>query len=247
MFAGGGDRIGEGGENMKKDNKGCGCWVIVVLFTIALPFIAVYCLSNRWAFIAVVSIIGGWILGLNINWKVAKRRGESLATIQETIKYGVPCMATIACALSLVFWIAQPKTEQHKEEYTVEYEYEDNSWDSVVRTAEIAAYYQDYYPMVWGYIKKNADSPYDYIEFYDSVWGDLQEYTGDGINFDTLTRYEQSLVNYPRIGSRVYFSSSTSKEYHSTNMCYSLLKSNPISRPASQRYSYNPCSKCVGD
>ena len=108
MFAGGGDRIGEGGEKTKKDNKGCGCWVIVVLFTIALPFIAVYCLSNRWAFIAVVSIIGGWILGLNINWKVAKRRGESLATIQETIKYGVPCMAAIACAPPTLYISSAP-------------------------------------------------------------------------------------------------------------------------------------------
>lgn len=109
------------------------------------------------------------------------------------------------------------------------------------------SYYQDNYPMVWGYVRKNASNPASYIQYYHRVWGDLQEYTGDGINFDTLTRYEQSLVNYPRIGTYVYFATSSSSTYHSTNMCYSLLKSDPISRPASQRYKYNPCSKCVED
>lgn len=112
---------------------------------------------------------------------------------------------------------------------------------------DVVAYYQKNYPMVWGYIRKNASNPASYIKYYHQVWGDLQSYTGDGINFDTLTRYEQSLVNYPRIGSYVYFSSAKSKEYHSTSMCYSLLKSKPVSRPASQRYNYDPCSKCVGD
>lgn len=107
------------------------------------------------------------------------------------------------------------------------------------------SYYQENYPMTWGYIRKNADNPASYVKYYHQVWGDMQAYTGDGINFDTLTRYEQSLVNYPRIGSYVYFASKTSKEYHSTSKCYSLLKSNPISRPASQRHNYNPCSKCV--
>lgn len=111
--------------------------------------------------------------------------------------------------------------------------------------SSVSSYYQSNYPMTWGYIYKNADDPYEYIEFYDDVWGDMQKYTGDGINFDTLTRYEQSLVNYPRIGSYVYFASSSSKEYHSTKQCYSLLKSNPVSRPASHRHNYNPCSKCV--
>lgn len=128
-----------------------------------------------------------------------------------------------------------------------EHQYEDEDWDSVVGATEIAAYYQDYYPMVWGYIKKNADRPYDYIEYYHEVWGDLQAYTGDGINFDTLTRYEQSLVNYPAIGQWIYFATSKSIEYHSTNMCYTLLRSAPVFRPASQRYNYNPCSKCVGN
>ena len=114
--------------------------------------------------------------------------------------------------------------------------------------SDIASYYQRNYPAVWGYIKKNASDPYSYIEFYHQVWGDLQEYTGDGINFDTLTWYEQSLVNYPDIGSFIYFANPDSKEYHSTSKCYTLLKSYPTSSKSSAyAYKYNPCSKCVGD
>ena len=113
--------------------------------------------------------------------------------------------------------------------------------------SSIKRFYQENYPMVWGYIQKNADDPDEYIKYYNQVWGDLQRYTGDGINFDTLTRYEQSLVNYPPIGSWVYFASSKSNEYHSTSMFYTLLKSSPVFRPSSQRHNYYPCSKCVGD
>lgn len=149
--------------------------------------------------------------------------------------------------ICLVVYSANPADPQPKKTETISSgnPYTNNQlYSSLYSTA---SYYQDNYPMTWGYINKNADDPYEYIEFYDDVWGDMQKYTGDGINFDTLTRYEQSLVNYPRIGSYVYFASSSSKEYHSTKQCYSLLKSNPVSRPSSQRYKYNPCSKCVGD
>lgn len=113
--------------------------------------------------------------------------------------------------------------------------------------AELLNYYQLHYPMVWGYIRKNADDPFNYLQFYDFVWGDLQEYCGDGVHFETLSRYEQSLVNYPSIGSYIYFAFATSREYHSTDQCYTLLKATPIARPATQRYNYSPCSKCVGD
>lgn len=102
--------------------------------------------------------------------------------------------------------------------------------------------------MTWGYISKNADYPSSYVITYDRIWGDLQRYRGDGIPFDTLTRYEMSLVNYPAIGSKVYFSSATSRTYHSTLSCYTLLKSSsPVYRSSSTRYQYEPCSKCVGE
>lgn len=115
------------------------------------------------------------------------------------------------------------------------------------KTTTIADYYQQNYPMVWGYIEKNTAFPEDYIEFYHDVWGDLQKYTGDGINFRTLTKREQMLVDYPTIGSYIFFSSANSREYHSTYKCYTLLKSNPIAKKSSLAYMYSPCSKCVGE
>lgn len=125
--------------------------------------------------------------------------------------------------------------------------YQQQSARKISKQFDAAEYYQENYPMVWGYIKKNSSSPYEYIKYYHQVWGNLQKHTGDGINFDTLTRYEQSLVNYPSVGRYIYFANAKTKEYHSTYKCYTLLKSNPVSRDASYAYMYNPCSKCVGD
>lgn len=111
----------------------------------------------------------------------------------------------------------------------------------------IADRYDREYPATWAYICKNADDPYEYVEYYDSVWGDLQRYHGDGVPFDTLTSYEQSLVHYPEKGSYIYFASKTSKTYHSTAKCYTLLKSNVVSRLATISSRFEPCSKCVGE
>lgn len=120
-----------------------------------------------------------------------------------------------------------------------------------MRTSSAASplsfYYQMNYPMTWGYISKYAAVPESYIQTYDRIWGDLQRYHGDGIPFDTLSRYEQSLVNYPGIGSYIYFASASSREYHSTVYCYTLLRSTPVQRSSRFASQYNPCSKCVGD
>lgn len=118
---------------------------------------------------------------------------------------------------------------------------------TVSSSLSLALYYQINYPMVWGYISKYAAVPESYIETYDRIWGDLQRYHGDGIPFDTLSRYEQSLVNYPGIGSYIYFASASSREYHSTVYCYTLLRSTPVQRSSRFASQYNPCSKCVGD
>lgn len=168
------------------------------------------------------------------------------------LKFYVSLVALVFLSMIILIVYAitapEPKPEYHKpSSYT---SFDSSLYDEYAflqRATSTAEYYKENYPMTWGYINKNADDPYTYVEFYDNVWGDMQKYTGDGINFDTLTRYEQSLVNYPAIGSYVYFSSTKSREYHSTDKCYSLLKSNPISRPASHRRNYDPCSKCVGD
>ena len=111
----------------------------------------------------------------------------------------------------------------------------------------LAKYYKENYPKTWGYIKKYADDPLDYVEFYDSVWGDLQEYMGDGIPFETLTKYEQSLVNYPKLWNTVFVASTSSNTYHSTADCYTLLRSSPLAKPYSKYKDKDPCSKCVGD
>lgn len=113
-------------------------------------------------------------------------------------------------------------------------------------TTNWATYYKANYPMTWGYISKYADDPTTYVQFYQKVWGDLQKYHGDGIPFETLTRYEQSLVHYPSIGQYIYFAVGE-RTYHSTRDCYTLLRSETSLRMAKYAYLYDPCSKCVGE
>lgn len=107
--------------------------------------------------------------------------------------------------------------------------------------------YEKEYPMTWGYIEKNADDAQEYVVFYDSVWGKLQKKYGDGIIFGTLTPAQRRLVNFPPLTNRIYLSSKSAKEFHSTPMCYALLKSNPVSTSIVLKNKYDPCSKCVGD
>lgn len=116
--------------------------------------------------------------------------------------------------------------------------YDDNS---------VPLYYQRYYPTTWGYIKKYSSDPYTYVKIYDLVWGDLQECHGDGIIFDTLSWYEQTLVHYPGVDDYIYLASYNGTEYHSMPVCYTLLRSSPVSVQSKYAYKYDPCSKCVGD
>lgn len=118
---------------------------------------------------------------------------------------------------------------------------------SVSSTASVADYYKETYPATWAYISKYAQYPSTYVILYDRFWGDLQQYHGDGIPFDTLSGYEQSLIHYPTKGAQIYFATSTSTTYHATGACYTLLRSDPITRSSSLAYKYSPCSKCVGD
>lgn len=123
--------------------------------------------------------------------------------------------------------------------------YEEYTSPSYSRT-KIAERYERNYPMTWAYISEHSDEPYDYIVYYDKVWGDLQKYNGDGIVFDTLSPYEQSKVHYPDIGQYIYYTSG-SHTYHSTTLCYSLLRSDPFRCSSKYAYLYEPCSKCVGE
>lgn len=123
--------------------------------------------------------------------------------------------------------------------------YEDYTSSSYIEW-KIAERYERDYPGTWSYICKYSDDPYEYIVYYDRIWGDLQKYNGDGIVFDTLSSYEQAKVNFPSIGEYIYYTSG-SKTYHSTSLCYSLLRSDPSRRLSKYAYMYEPCSKCVGD
>ena len=107
--------------------------------------------------------------------------------------------------------------------------------------------YKEDYPMTWGYIVNNEEYSIDYIAYYDSVWGDLQKKHGDGIIFDTLTPEQRRLVHFPPLTDRIYLSSFDAKVYHSTPMCYTLLKSEPVFTYVEEINLYEPCSKCVGD
>ena len=211
-------------------------YVAVALVSLGKSFFI--CIGYSFLMVAIAGLI---VSGIMLAWeKITGTKSERFLTPAIVIVFALQFIAM----LSYVTYVEMDNyiDERRAKEQPV---VTDAEWEAVVRAAELASYYKDEYPMTWGYIQKNSDMPYDYLEFYHQVWGDMQSYTGDGINFDTLTRYERSLVNYPPIGSYVYFASSKSKEYHSTKLCYSLLKSDPISRPSTQRHNYDPCSKCV--
>lgn len=111
---------------------------------------------------------------------------------------------------------------------------------------KVAERYQEEYPSTWAYISKYSDDPYDYVVYYDIIWGDLQKYHGDGIFFDTLSKYEQSLVDYPTVDEYICRVQG-SNTYHSTASCYTLLRSDVITLSSKYSYLYEPCSKCVGE
>lgn len=200
---------------------------------------------DKYGFIVAVilgfCLLGGtFAIGMALD-SVIKKLNDGDDSLSDTKLFiiALAISVALACVLMQPFKIkgAEPQVNKATSSRSTNVTYSSTS---------TAASYQRDYPMVWGYIKNNADDPYEYIEYYHKVWGRLQKYTGDGINFNTLTRYEQSLINYPTIGYNVYFATPSSTVYHSTSQCYTLLKSDPISRPSSKRYNYDPCSKCVG-
>jgi hypothetical protein len=234
---------------MKKKSSGEG--LAMLLPYIAIPAVCLMCLfgnvdfDEAWFFVVLMVfgvIIGTIAIGMTAyGWLEKSHEGEEISG-------NVPMIIGLIISLVVAFVISQGLP---KEEIKTPVETKTGTFSSFFENAKhsssTAEYYKQNFPMTWGYIYKNADDPYVYVEYYDSVWGDLQRHTGDGIIFETLTRYEQRLVNYPRIGTYIYFATSKTREYHSTAKCYTLLKSKPVSRPASYRYNYTPCSKCVGD
>ena len=103
-------------------------------------------------------------------------------------------------------------------------------------------------PALLRHVFNNTDEPELYLEYYDGIWGDLTRAAGD-IVYDTLTDEQRALVNYPDLDMASVHYVAKGSSYHSTSLCYTLLRSTAI---LSQTYSealsdgLKPCSKCVG-
>lgn len=89
----------------------------------------------------------------------------------------------------------------------------------------------------------NPDTP-------EEVWGDLVEQEG-GYVWDTLSKDQQELINYPKLDKDKVYWVSNGKSYHSIEWCYTLSKSSNIMsgtlEEALENGKADPCSKCVGD
>lgn len=95
---------------------------------------------------------------------------------------------------------------------------------------------------------KSSEAVEEYLCFYDRVWGDLHASVG-GVAFSTLTDAQRKLVNFPDVDyNKVYYTPS-GKSYHSTDMCYTLLRSKEIRSgtftDAILGGHGSGCSKCV--
>lgn len=232
---------------MKKDKGGDGIFMLLPYLVAPIGLAIGHLFDVDWdtyGFLIVLILgacllIGPFVIGMLLYNLFDKSQSEGHEPSSTMVS-----VAALALSIVLACVLVQPFGKTDLPAETLHISQTETSYQNNER---IAAYYQNNYPMVWGYIRRNAEDPYEYIGYYHDVWGDLQRYTGDGINFDTLGKYEQSLVNYPSIGMYVYFSTAKSRTYHSTRMCYALLKTDPITRPSHQRFSYSPCSKCVGE
>ena len=89
----------------------------------------------------------------------------------------------------------------------------------------------------------DADTP-------EEVWGELAEKEG-GYVWDTLTKEQQELINYPKFDKENVYWVSNGKSYHSIDWCYTLSKSkniiNGTLEEAIEANKMNPCSKCIGN
>lgn len=201
------------------------------------PFFAVLVAFVKTALFCLAMLVVMAVAALIVDWIAAKvtGRGENETGIFKK---------TLVVIFVLTFVAVFPSQYNH---YTSTAYLEDQLEQVIDRSDGLLKYYKINFPMTWGYIKKNVMMAEEYLEYYDHVWGDLQEYLGDGIPFDTLTKYEMSLVNYPHVGSRICIAKG-GKTYHSTEKCYTLIKTKvKVWVDASQKWKYSPCSKCVGD
>lgn len=85
---------------------------------------------------------------------------------------------------------------------------------------------------------------------FESTWGDLTDSNGGELVWDTLTPYQQSLVNYPEFDSNNVYWTPKGSNYHAVDWCYTLSRSSSIlngSLNEALNLGYGPCSKCVGE
>lgn len=89
-----------------------------------------------------------------------------------------------------------------------------------------------------------------YPDTHDEVWGELEDSEGGRV-WDTLTKSQQALVNYPYLDVNNVYWVAGGKSYHSIDWCYTLEKSDNIqSGPLTEAIEVgkgDSCSKCVGD
>jgi hypothetical protein len=201
--------------------------------------------------------------------------GNQLCPPKKTDEYKAPLYKKISAVILVVsiavvgynviqVWkldhVSEEKTSSSKSKEIVEYYNDTDSYSSstspemqealsfLLPDSYDVSLFKNNYPMVWGYIQKNAEYPNTYLSTYMNIWGKLQKYHGDGIPFDTLNTYEQTLVNFPEIGPNIYFANNKTKTYHSSKDCYALLASNiVVVKKTENLKEYDPCSKCVGD
>lgn len=89
-----------------------------------------------------------------------------------------------------------------------------------------------------------------YPDTPEEVWGELEDSEGGRV-WDTLTKEQQALVNYPYLDTNCVYWVAGGKSYHSIDWCYTLEKSENIqSGPLTEAIEMgkvDPCSKCVGE
>ena len=80
----------------------------------------------------------------------------------------------------------------------------------------------------------------------ESTWGEL--FDRYGVVYDTLTSYQKSLINYPKLNTSCVYYVKSGKSYHSVKWCYTLSRSKEIlssSYSSARSRGLSPCSKCV--
>lgn len=109
-----------------------------------------------------------------------------------------------------------------------------------------AQYRREHLTCALGYINRNAKNASAYLPVFDHIWGDMLRQYGDQQMLSTLSEEQRQLIHFPLLGDQVWLSHPNAHTYHSSDCCYMLLKSTPVSISLHDiPPSSKPCSKCV--